>query len=99
MGIKRIALLILSILALIVSLFWLLEDQGFESVLAFIAGVAGLIQFFMEGEHRDAPAEPLHERNRRIMLNHVENFWIKGVLEKSLHGAALLELGIKEDPN
>ena len=31
------------------------------------------------------------------MLNHVENFWIKGVLEKSLHGAALLELGIKQD--
>jgi len=33
------------------------------------------------------------------MLNHVENFRVKGILEKSLHGAALLELGIKEDPN
>src|SRR5689334_1437030 len=40
----------------------------------------------------------LEQRNRRVMLDHVENFWVKGVLEKSLHGAALLELGIKEDP-
>src|SRR6185503_9381919 len=39
----------------------------------------------------------LEQRNRRVMLDHVENFWVKGVLEKSLHGAALLELGIKED--
>ena len=44
-------------------------------------------------------AETLEQRNRRIMLGHVENFWVKGILEKSLHGAALLELGIKEDPN
>lgn len=43
-------------------------------------------------------AEVLEQRNRRIMLGHVENFWVKGILEKSLHGAALLELGIKEDP-
>jgi DNA polymerase III delta prime subunit len=42
--------------------------------------------------------ETLDQRNRRILLNHVENFWVKGVLEKSLHGAAMLELGIKEDP-
>ena len=33
------------------------------------------------------------------MLGHVENFWVKGILEKSLYGAALLDLGIKEDPD
>jgi len=44
-------------------------------------------------------AETTDQRNRRIMLGHVENFWVKGILEKSLHGAALLELGIKEDPD
>jgi len=43
-------------------------------------------------------AETLEQRNRRILLNHVENAWIKGVLDASLHGAALLELGIKQDP-
>jgi hypothetical protein len=46
-----------------------------------------------------ADNEPLEQRNRRIMLGHVENFWVKGILEKSLHGAVLLELGIKEDPD
>ena len=44
-------------------------------------------------------AETAEQRTRRILLNHVENFWVKGILEKSLHGVALLELGIKEDPD
>jgi hypothetical protein len=44
-------------------------------------------------------AETLEHRNRRILLNHVENAWIKGVLDASLHGAVMLELGIKEDPD
>lgn len=44
-------------------------------------------------------AETLDQRNRRVMLDHVENFWVKGILEKSLHGVALLELGIKEESN
>jgi NACHT domain-containing protein len=43
--------------------------------------------------------EPTEQRNRRIMLGHVENFWVRGILQKSLHGAALLDLGIKEDPD
>ena len=43
-------------------------------------------------------SESMEQRNRRILLNHVENAWIKGVLDASLHGAALLDLGIKEDP-
>jgi len=30
------------------------------------------------------------------MLEKVYNFWIKGVLENSLHGAALIELGVSE---
>ncbi len=42
--------------------------------------------------------ETLEQRNRRILLGHVENAWIKGVLDASLHGAALLDLGIKQDP-
>lgn len=43
-------------------------------------------------------AETLEQRNRRILLGHVESAWIKGVLDASLHGAALLDLGIKQDP-
>ncbi|MEM9540970.1 MAG: protein kinase [Cyanobacteria bacterium P01_E01_bin.42] len=35
-------------------------------------------------------------RNRKILLNKVKNYWIKGVLETSLHGKALIELGLEE---
>ncbi len=41
--------------------------------------------------------ETLEHRNRRILLGHVENAWIKGVLDASLHGTALLDLEIKQD--
>jgi len=34
------------------------------------------------------------KRNRERMLKKVHDFWIRDVLEKSLHGAALIELGI-----
>ncbi|MEC4894331.1 MAG: protein kinase [Oscillatoria sp. PMC 1051.18] len=34
-------------------------------------------------------------RDRQILLNKVKNYWIKGVLESSLHGRALIELGLE----
>ena len=34
-------------------------------------------------------------RNRQILINKVRNFWIKGVLETSLHGVAVLDLGLE----
>lgn len=34
-------------------------------------------------------------RHRQILINKVKNFWIKGVLESSLHGKAMLELGLE----
>jgi hypothetical protein len=33
-------------------------------------------------------SETLEHRNRRILLGHVENAWIKGVVDAPLHGAA-----------
>ena len=35
-------------------------------------------------------------RNRNRMLEKVYNFWIKGVLDNSLHGVALIDLGMDE---
>lgn len=35
-------------------------------------------------------------RNRRIMLERVKQDWIEGVLENSLHGQVLIELGMEE---
>ncbi len=35
------------------------------------------------------------QRNRQVMLNAVSEFWVKGVLENSLHRAVLIELGLE----
>jgi GTPase SAR1 family protein len=43
--------------------------------------------------------EERDRRNRRVMLDKVRTFWVKGVLEQSLHGAALIELGMEYKPD
>lgn len=44
-------------------------------------------------------AHPAHaDRNRSRMLMKVKHFWIDGILEQSLHGAALIELGLAFQP-
>jgi hypothetical protein len=42
---------------------------------------------------------PTERRNRSRMLQKVRDFWITGVLENSLHGAALIELGMEYKPD
>ncbi len=44
------------------------------------------------------PADPA-ARNRANMLRNVRAFWIDGVLQNSLHGVALMQLGLVQDPN
>ena len=43
-------------------------------------------------------AEAKHQRNRTTMIQNVRNFWVKGVLENSLYGAVLLQLGLEYKP-
>jgi hypothetical protein len=47
-------------------------------------------------EHRQ---QLIEKQNRQRMLERVHAFWIKGVLEQSLHGAALIALGLKDQPD
>ena len=42
------------------------------------------------------PAAPLWQTNRQRLLKKVRAYWIAGVLEHSLHGNALLALGLQE---
>ena len=88
----------ITIVSFIVAIIWVIQVRALEPepILAFLTGLTTLVLSFAAEKKEEG--ETLDERNRRVMLNHVENSWIKGVLEKSLHGAALLELGIKEDP-
>lgn len=37
------------------------------------------------------------ERNREAMLTNIRKFWVEGVLENSLHNAAMIELDLKPD--
>jgi len=39
------------------------------------------------------------QRDRRAMLDLVEDFWVEGVLERSLYGASLIELDLEERPD
>lgn len=47
-----------------------------------------------------APSQltPQKRRNRAMMLDKVESFWIKGVLDQSLYQIARLELGLEQAP-
>jgi DNA polymerase III delta prime subunit len=45
---------------------------------------------------RSAEITPHNQQDRQALLSKVRNFWLKGVLEASLHGRALLELGLTQ---
>ena len=42
------------------------------------------------------PSNPEEYRNRQILLNKVKNYWVKGVLETSIHGKAMISLGLEK---
>jgi len=94
--------LIISILTLIISIIWQIAEPGFEPGHSALTSLAALIStiisiFVINREQKNGKAS-LAERDRTIMLDHVENFWVKGILDKSLHGLAIIELGLREDP-
>lgn len=45
---------------------------------------------------REQPLDRQEYRNRQVLLNKVRNFWVKGVLEKSLYNKSRIELGLEE---
>src|SRR6266496_1755128 len=53
--------------------------------------------------HSQTPPKPgkcsVAQTNRQRLLRRVHSFWITGVLEHSLHGAALMALGLEEQPD
>ncbi len=49
--------------------------------------------------HVQQVGSPAAQTNRQRLLRRVRSFWITGVLEQSLHGAALMALGLHEQPD
>ena len=67
----------------------------------FLIALAGLIgsshvseKPIIQPSEKEMAARDAH--NRQAMLNRVRNFWVKGVLESSLHEEARIELGLEE---
>jgi energy-coupling factor transporter ATP-binding protein EcfA2 len=98
----RLTLRVIAVLSWLVSVLWLIVDPGFEPLVAFLGGTAVFLGSFAVSDApiihvRDySPTPEQQQRNRRLMLERVESFWVKGVLEQSLYGAALVELGLEE---
>ncbi len=66
--------------------------------------LAGIVLAIWQSHQQEAEellnAPPvLIEQNRQRLLAKVRSFWIKGVLEKSLHGAVLIPLMLQEQPD
>jgi hypothetical protein len=93
----RIFLRVAGILGIIITIVWWWAKPDFDPLFNFVMSLAALVGSWFVPE-QEKSKETLDQRNRRVILNHVDNFWVKGVLEKSLYGAALLELGVKENP-
>lgn len=77
------------------------KRDPFQSVLSphqdeLSSHVDRITRFFVS--HSEQQAAGRYRRNRTIMLEKVRSFWIEGVLESSLHGAVLLQLGMEHRP-
>src|SRR5205807_6423399 len=61
---------------------------------AFVLSLIAVYQYLAQ-EKKEQTALPLSGQNRQRLIAKVRTFWITGFLEQSLHGAALLALGLK----
>jgi DNA polymerase III delta prime subunit len=75
------------------------EVQGFVQLREALQNPAGMMPDDdgppLPHAIRATPVVNTSERNRARMLDKVRTFWVNGVLDNSLHGAALLELGME----
>jgi len=72
---------------------WDHQDEAFLSIIEELRKIIAQQQF------PEPPLSSLQRQNRARMLKRVRDFWIKGFLEHSLHNAALIALGLHEQPS
>ncbi len=65
---------------------------------AFVLSLIAVYQYFTQ-ERKEQTALPLSGQNRQRLIAKVRTFWITGFLEQSLHGAALIALGLQSQPD
>ena len=64
---------------------------------AFTLSLIAVYQYFQE--RTEHTVVPLSGQNRQRLIARVRTFWIAGFLEQSLHGAALMALGLRNQPD
>jgi GTPase SAR1 family protein len=63
----------------------------------FISQVSELIGG--QGASAEHPLSQAESRQRKVLISKVKEYWIEGVLEKSLHTKAMIELGLEKRPD
>jgi eukaryotic-like serine/threonine-protein kinase len=94
---------VLAILTLLVAAVWMITDPDLEKLLTLLGAITALLASPSVSDKpitstlTSHPSEELESRTRKAMLERVEGYWVKGVLEHSLHSVGLLDLGMSED--
>jgi eukaryotic-like serine/threonine-protein kinase len=93
----KLVIQIIALLVFVLCLIWLLQDFDFQPLVGLLTALATFLATFSHTEDKKTGQSMQNQdiRNRKAMLNLVRDFWISGVLEQSLHGMALIELGIE----
>ena len=65
---------------------------------AFLSGLIAFLLYSLQEQTKPHELTP-SQQNRQLLLARVREFWITGVLEQSLHGAALIALGLSKQSN
>jgi hypothetical protein len=100
----RRMLVFTAVLYWIVAAIWFITQPDLEPLTALLGALIGLIPLLGSRAASDAPISDAlkysptpkqRNRNRKAMLQLVKNTWVKGVLEQSLHGAVMIELGLE----
>lgn len=100
----RFILRVIAVISCLVSIAWIIrESRDFNPWLALIGGLAMFAGSFIASDKPIRIAQISEEqrrardrRNRAAMLRLVNEIWVNGVLNKSLHNAVLIELGLEE---
>ncbi len=96
---------IIGVIMWVIALAWVILSPGFEPLLAFLGGVVAIFSSFIVDDKSIAevisrePSPETLKKNRARMLKNVHRYWVEGVLEHSLHGAALMALGMESKPD
>jgi len=98
----RLILRVITVLSWLLAILWYVAEPGYEPLIAVVTGLGTLLTSFAVSDVpisdalKRSPTPEQRQRNRDTMLDLVRSFWVKGVLEQSLHSAAMIELGMEE---